>query len=376
VKDAKQPGVEALRKHAANGYGLLRLFLASLVILQHSLYLTGHEASIYVGFAEIARRASYGDLAVGGFFALSGFLLQTSVDRNPPRRFLRLRFFRLLPGFWATLAVVAFVLAPLIAWQAGTWQGYRLTGADSAVTYLLHNAGLLVTQPSIGGVLARHPYPDALDGSLWTLLPEFTCYLTLLAVTVLGRRVGMAGWIPPAVVGAGGLLVFWFATAVLPGDSGLFISGLGSLIGAFFAGSLVGALGWSRLATPRNTVGIAIVTAMVLGFGLWLPLGPVLLALLVVFVGAVLRDGWPSRVGTKRDLSYGVYLYHFPVIQLLVAAGLAGASVAEDVLVLSPIALLLTLPLAAASWHFVEAPAQRFGRRRRTNADAPEQRAT
>ena len=94
-------------------------------------------------------------MAVGGFFALSGFLLQTSVIRNNPSRFLRLRFFRLIPGFWATLVVVAFVLAPLIAWQAGTLSSYRILGSDSASTYVAANAALLITQPSIGGVSRR-----------------------------------------------------------------------------------------------------------------------------------------------------------------------------------------------------------------------------
>jgi peptidoglycan/LPS O-acetylase OafA/YrhL len=361
-------GVEApaLRTHKANGYGLLRLVLASLVIVQHSLYLTGHEAFIFVGFIELGRKASYGDLAVAGFFALSGFLLQASVARNAPRRFLRLRFFRLLPGFWATLLVVAFVLTPLIAWLSGTWDSYRILGADSASTYVLANVGLVILQPSIGDVLATHPYPLALDGSLWTLLPEFTCYVTLLAVTMAARRTTLTTWWSPAIVAGGALLVFWFAEPVLPGGPGLVISQMASLAASFFIGSTMAALHLQGRATNANAAALGVVLAVVLGLGLWLPFGPPVLAGFIVFLGAVLHGGWPSRVGTRRDLSYGVYLYHFPVIQLLIAAGLVGGSVAVDLLVLTPVALLVTLPLAFASWHYVEAPAQRFARRRKT----------
>ncbi len=93
-------------------------------------------------------------------------------------------------------------------------------------------------------------------------------------------------------------------------------------------------------------------------------LRPPTLAAFVVFLGAAPSRGWPSRVGIAADLSYGVYLYHFPVIQLLIAVGIAGRSVASDIFVLTPLALLITLPLAAASWHLVEAPAQRFARGR------------
>ena len=355
----------ALRPHRANGYGLLRLVLASLVIIQHSLYLTGNEEYIFVGLAELGRKANYGDLAVGGFFALSGFLLQASVIRNRPARFLRFRFFRLLPGFWATLVVVALVLAPAIAWQAGTQSTYRILGSDSASTYVAANAALLITQPSIGGVLGTHPYPEALDGSLWTLLPEFMCYMTLLAISVLGRRLRLTGWWPPAGVAGCALLVFWVAEIAVPGGIGLMLSQMASLAAAFFCGSTLAAIHAQRRATPRNTlvVGAALVAALTMG--LWLPVGPPLLALFVVFLGAELHKGWPSRVGTRNDLSYGIYLYHFPVIQLIVATGLLGASVAVAILAVAPLALLVTVPLAAASWHLVEAPAQRFARRRK-----------
>ena len=363
TKAGQEPG--ALRPHRANGYGLLRLVLASLVIIQHSLYLTGNEEYIFVGMVELGRKANYGDLAVGGFFALSGFLLQTSVIRNNPSRFLRLRFFRLIPGFWATLMVVAFVLAPLIAWQAGTQSSYRILGGDSASTYVAANAALLITQPSIGGVLATLPYPRALDGSLWTLLPEFTCYVTLLAISVGGRRLRLAGWWPPALVACSALLVFWMAEVIVPGGIGLMVSQMASLAAAFFCGSILAATHAQRRATTLNTGAIGMALVAVLAVGLWLPLGPPLLALFVVFLGAELHQGWPSRVGTRRDLSYGIYLYHFPVIQLLVATGIAGASVAVAILVVTPLALLVTVPLAAASWHLVEAPAQRFARRRK-----------
>jgi peptidoglycan/LPS O-acetylase OafA/YrhL len=140
---------------------------------------------------------------------------------------------------------------------------------------------------------------------------------------------------------------------------------MASLAAAFFCGSTLAATHAQRRANPRTTISAGILLVIVLSTGLWLPLGPPVLAVFVVFLGAVLDSGWPSRVGTQNDLSYGVYLYHFPVIQLLVGLGLASSTVAGNLLVLTPAALLLTVPLAAASWHLVEAPAQRYARRRR-----------
>ncbi len=354
----------ALRQHTRNGYGLLRLCLASLVILQHSLALTGHEDNARLGLVAIGEQASFGDIAVGGFFALSGFLLSASVRRNTPGRFLRLRFFRLFPGFWATLVVVAFVLAPLIALAAGTLSGYRLVGDDSAIGYVGWNAALLVVQPTIGDVLSNNPYPTGLDGSLWTLLPEFTCYVTLLLIVLLGRRLRTPAWLLPVLGCAAALLVYPFALIVLDPASASYLGLVAGLPAAFFAGSAMAELGLQRHATWPLVASLAVANLLVILLGLWLPLGPPLLAALVVLLGAVLTSGWPARVGTRNDFSYGVYLYHFPVIQLLVALGLGGLSAASALLLLSPLALLATAPLAVASWYFVEAPAQRRGRRR------------
>lgn len=369
-------GGPALRAHTQNGYGLLRLCLASLVILQHSLALTGHEDTARLGLVAIGEPASFGDIAVGGFFALSGFLLSASVRRNAPVRFLRLRFFRLFPGFWATLVVVAFVLTPLIALAAGTWSSYRLVGDDSAVGYVGWNAALLVIQPTIGGVLANNPYPAGLDGSLWTLLPEFTCYVTLLLIVLLGRRLRTPPWLLPVLGCVAALLVYPAALLVLGSPTASYIGLVAGLPAAFFAGSAMAELGIERYATWPLAATLAVANLLVIVLGLWLPIGPPLLAAFVVILGAVLKSGWPARVGTRNDFSYGVYLYHFPVIQLLVALGLGGLSATAALLLLSPLALLVTAPIAVASWYLVEAPAQRRGRRRRSATSAPEPAAS
>lgn len=362
-----EPGEPSpLRRHSPNGYGLLRLVLASLVILQHALALTGNVQHTFVGFLDLVQPASYGELAVGGFFALSGFLLQASVERNAPSRFLRLRCFRLFPGFWAMLVVVAFILAPLVAWMAGTLSQYQVLGPDSAITYVFVNAGLLMVQPSIGGVVSANPYPYSLNGSPWTLLPEFTCYVTMLGVASAGLLLRRPRWAGPAIMAAGSLVIFWFAQSVLPGEQGHLVSQLAGLPATFFIGSLIAILHLERRATNTSTAAVLAITFGIIGLGLWLPLGPPALAVSVVFTGAVIQRGWASRVGTRTDLSYGIYLYHFPVIQLLIAAEVPSGTPAQDLLIISPLALLLTLPLAAASWHFVESPAQSHARRRRT----------
>ena len=354
---------EYLPRHAPNGFGLLRLCMASLVIVQHSLALTDRASAATIGPFELLWRANFGDVAVGGFFALSGFLLWSSVRRHSPRRFIRLRMYRLFPGYWAALVVVAFLLAPLIALAAGTTSGYRLWGADSALTYVLSNLGLVVIQPTIGEVLSANPYPQSLDGSFWTLMPEFLCYLALLAVTVVASRFGLRDWRVPLTVALLALAATTVGATTLTGMNRQYAVAVLSLASAFFFGSALAGLRWDAQARPIHLVLSTAGLTIMLVFGLWVPLGPPVLAFFVITLGSVMRSGWPTRVGTRRDISYGVYLYHFPVIQLLVALGVVGTTAWFSYFVLTPAALMLTVPIALASWYVIEGPAQLRGRR-------------
>lgn len=370
VQPEERPEARSARHH--NSFGLLRLILASLVILQHALALTGHEDRTFLG---LWRPVSIGDLAVGGFFGLSGYLLHVSVVRHTPRRFLRLRFFRLFPGFWGTLLFVAFVAAPLVAVGTGQWSEYRLFGANSAISYVGLNSALVVLQHGIGSLLHANPWPDAFDGSLWSLAPEFACYLTLLAATMLARRMR---WSPPAVLIP---LVVGSALAQAAGKPvlgpllgsgvGAGLTTLGGLALSFFSGSLLAHLGWLRTPNLPRALLLLAATVGVITTGLWVPVGPVLLAATVVSVGTSLTSGWTTRVDARADLSYGVYLYHFIVIQVFIAFGWTGLSVTAALAWLAPVTLLVTAVLAAGSWFAVEAPAQRYGRRRKTPRSSP-----
>jgi peptidoglycan/LPS O-acetylase OafA/YrhL len=166
-----------------NSFGLIRLILASAVVLHHSLVLSGHPSSrIFGGF-------DLGTVAVAGFFAASGFLLLGSSRRLGTRSFLKRRFFRLFPGLWVCLIICAFLMVPF----ANYFSTYESTMSflsleSSSLTFVLSNSTSIVLQDAIGTVFSQNQFPDAINGSLWTLAPEFICYLGILTVAVLARR--------------------------------------------------------------------------------------------------------------------------------------------------------------------------------------------
>ena len=165
-----------------NSFTFLRLLLASMVVMGHASALGGFAADPIANWSH--RQTSMASVAVLGFFAMSGFLLTHSLTASPALdRFFVHRFFRIMPGFWVSLTVVAFALAPAVLLaqaeaKPGYWEALRL-GPDSALEYLRHNFWLAVRQSNIASLFQANPHPGTVNGSLWTLAYEGLCYLFL-----------------------------------------------------------------------------------------------------------------------------------------------------------------------------------------------------
>ena len=95
---------------------------------------------------------------------------------------------------------------------------------------------------------------------------------------------------------------------------------------------------------------------------------PVLSALPVAYLCIWLGIVLPlARVGATNDFSYGIYIYAFPVQQLLAVAGVQAWGVAAFTL----LSVAGTIPLAVASWFVLERRAIGWGRSRHSSALRP-----
>jgi peptidoglycan/LPS O-acetylase OafA/YrhL len=351
------------RSNALNAW---RLTLATGVILCHSWPLTGRRVSFEPAH-QLLR-----DVWVDGFFAISGFLITASWLSNPRlRTYFAARGLRILPGLWVCLAITAFVIAPIgVAIQGGS--AAKLLLSSAPIEYVLKNSAVAMLKPDIGGTPHGVPWPHAWDGSLWTLLPEVLCYITIAVLGVAGllsRR-----WLVPATfvlaLVLAALLPPWsvFADAVEaqqqidPAKAGL---ALGAVATRFAVMFLAGALLYLfRDVIPARWSLVAVCVVIVLASSL-LPnyrlIGGIPLTYAIIVSGALIHD---KRMRLRTDLSYGVYIYAFPIQQLLVIWGLSSM----NPVVFASIAAIATLPLAALSWFVVEKPSlalkSRFKRRR------------
>jgi peptidoglycan/LPS O-acetylase OafA/YrhL len=323
----------------ANSLNALRLAFATIVVIAHSWPLTGRtEPTLPGAFNEL------GAWAVAGFFAISGYLITMSRERTPLRAFLWRRFLRIYPAFIVVLLVTAFVFAPISTAVMGDYSPLAATG------YVVKDMGLYIFAYGIHGTLGAAPYPGAWNGSLWTLFYEALCYVLVgVAVSLVPRT-----WLGRAVWGA---LIVGTALTVVHTYSGLPIPDLVVTIarlGVYFAAGSVMYVyrdripyRWSWAVAASGAV-IASMAAGVFSF-----LGALPLAYVCIWAGAALPL---RRIGAKNDVSYGMYIYAFPVQQLLAIT--VGARM--SVWLFALLAVLCTLPLAWASWLVVERPAMRL----------------
>jgi peptidoglycan/LPS O-acetylase OafA/YrhL len=324
----------------SNSFDVLRMLFALLVAVAHGI-------SAHTGWQPLLGSSGIGDFGLDGFFVLSGFLVTRSWFRLESfPRFAWHRFLRIMPGFWVCLVVVAFVAAPVAAAMQGMSPLQAFTGTPSAWTYVLENAGLLIVHYDIAGILADLPKESSFNGSLWTLAFEAFCYAivgVLGALGLLRRR--------PALVPAAAAVLLALTAMQEAGLPVLLNERVIRLVLMFLLGAA--AYLYADRIPLRGGLAAGAAGLFLLSLALfddYRVLGAVPLAYLYLWAGASL-----PAMRMRADLSYGIYIYHWPLQQILMLTALAAAPTAVFV----PVSIALAVLPAAASWYLVERPALR-----------------
>ncbi|ASQ87049.1 acyltransferase family protein [Mycobacterium intracellulare] len=337
-----------------NALNALRLALAAEVMLFHSWSATGR-------LPATAIRQLLFAVGVDGFFAISGFLISRSWLSDPRvRDYLVARALRILPGFYVCLIITAFIFAPVsVAIQGGS--PMKLLGSAGPIEYIVKNSALAYLQQSVAGTPHGVPAAGDWNGSLWSLVYEAMCYLAVAGIGLAG--LASRKWVSPVM-----LAFAVFGATLLPPLTLTQAWTIPQLVVRsaimFAAGALL--YQWRDVIPARWSL-VAVSVIMVLAAS-QLPdyrlVAALPLAYAVIVSGSLIKH---RRLRLRTDLSYGVYIYAFPVQQLLAICGL----VKLNPLAFFPIAALATLPLAAASWFLVEKPAMALKYRLKRMWSAP-----
>jgi peptidoglycan/LPS O-acetylase OafA/YrhL len=323
-----------------NNFTALRLALALAVIVSHAFSITtgtlqNEPLMASTGF-------TLGEHAVNGFFAVSGFLVAMSFDRRGWRDYVMARTLRIAPALIAATLVTALGLgAALTRLPLGQYF------SEPAVwRFLVLTPTTFKSATSLPGVFPDNVFPYPM-GTVWTLKYELFCYLGVFLAGVVGllrRRIAALALVAALFLAIVGLDLFHpeAGKAVQTSFRLTFLFAAGGVL--YLWGDKV-PVSWGLVlalfAAPWLAGGTSLYKALLFAFE----------AYGVIFVALAPGLSHP-RLDLDADLSYGTYLYGWPVQQALVQL-FPGATP----LALLPPAILIALAVAALSWFLVEKPA-------------------
>lgn len=323
-----------------NNFHLLRLSAAAFVLVYHMYALVGEGGRLHWIVAEVLGSA------VPIFIIISGFLVTKSwINDQRPFLFIKKRALRIFPALACSILMAVLIIGPLVT-RADLKQYF----SHPLTTWYLENIFLFPISYWLPGVFMKNPYPNAVNGSLWTLPIEVFLYgvLIILGLTrIMGRRVLLAVIAVLLIVGEQYSIVVWpaggtFLTMPAPRLLSL---------GIFF---LLGALYYLFSEKIVLNKWMALLFLLLFIVSDALPMSELILYAVLPYL--VLYFAYANipfiKFFQKMDVSYGVYVYAFPIQQTVVYY-LYNSLETYAMLMLS---LAIVLIVSYLSWRFVEKP--------------------
>ncbi|MFK8115054.1 MAG: acyltransferase family protein [Rubripirellula sp.] len=324
----------------SNNFDFLRIVLALLVLRWHA-NLVGWD---WILKADLLT----GTAAVECFFVISGFLIFKSWDRSKGLGdYTRKRARRILPAYVFVILACAILLASVSTLSASEYfsnsQVYRYIGAH------LSFFGFL--QSTLPGVFESNVV-QYVNGPLWTIKIEVMFYAVVPIIAWLARRTGVVSlftviYLLSTVWRLGfehlevptGQRLYEVLGRQLPGQMSFFVAG--GAIFHFFELFQKHAHRLLALSVP----------ILILHSYYALPwLYPAALAIAVLYVAVAAP--YLGNFGRYGDFSYGLYIYHYPILQTIAAVGLF----ADSPPAAFALGATITVVVSVLSWHYLERP--------------------
>jgi peptidoglycan/LPS O-acetylase OafA/YrhL len=341
-----------------NNLNIIRFMAALMVIYGHMFVLSGTQSYTIFHYNEVST------IGVQIFFLISGYLITESYmrDNNLITYWIK-RFFRIIPALAFLTFITAFVIGPVLSTYSlkeyfiQNWLGVKM---------YLRNIFLF---PIFGlpGVFNENVYPNIVNGSLWTLPIEVSMYALVPMIITLSKLIKK---IDKSIIFL--LVVLISVTADVYFASlfqGKMIVVYGTnlfavlhMIPYFFTGALF------TSDKIRKHLNLQVATICIAGYSMLniqglpylYPFISVIVLAYFIFSFAFTKNPIFYKFSEKNDYSYGIYLYGFLVQQTLLKY-LFKYEITPNKLAL--LSMLISLFCAFLSWHIIEKPAQKIGKK-------------
>lgn len=337
-----------------NNFDFLRFLFSVFVVISHSYPLSGGTEKTQWIYEATNGQIVLASLGLNGFFVISGFFIFQSLQRSKSIiSYFKKRFLRLFPGLFVVL-LLTILLIPFV-YQGGA----SIYSNIDFYTYLPNNLYLYGFQSSIKGVFDNHNY-HSINGSLWTLRYEFSLYVALAFLYFFRKQIVVV----KVCLFISFTLLFVTHTFFLErflGSSVLGMRGYDIInFGAFFTfGSLLASFNFDKLKEKSRMFFISIIGLLVfilivsIYFNFYIYIKHLIYSLFIMLIGFMPLPFF-STFGKIGDMSYGIYIYSFPVQQTLMY-------VFELELFCFLIwSVIISIILGYLSWHLVEKRALQY----------------
>lgn len=297
--------------------GVLHFIAALFVIYGHQHALLGLPIPILLG-------SGIQTIGVKIIFIISGYLITQSLRNikgsrlNIARTYLVKRLSRIYPELIGCLVVSSFIVGPLFTnlAQAEYWSNIRY------YHYITANLSMYPTY-GLPGVFTENPYPNAVNGSLWTLPIELFLYVLILIIFLISNRLDAKRYMYCAVAIVLSVL-FIIRIALFPNASLVFygtdwIQGL-NIMPYFFIGGI------ARLFPIKKFLNVQLSALLLVSFSWisfdvrWINELVCLLVLAYFVLSLSLADEQKLHFRwVKSEYAYGMYLYGFMVQQCVIS---------------------------------------------------------
>jgi peptidoglycan/LPS O-acetylase OafA/YrhL len=341
-------------EHNNNNFDFLRFFAALVVILSHSFTYCGNIRLDPIH--ALTGAWTLGTIGVFIFFIISGYLITKSWVTKPiTRKFFWNRILRIVPGMILICLFTILIVGPINTnisivdyfTNSQTWD-YLLI-----ITIIPLYAKDVLSLP---GVFTTNPFPNVINGSLWTIPYEFTMYFSVYLLGIVGivkKRLFL-----PIILLFLFIIYLMFSLRMLKDVeygilSNLALLGIQFFIGAFFY------LFRDQIKLD-NKMAIAALFIWILSLGapkiIFIVLSFILIPY-IVFTFAQLPIKRLNNFGKWGDFSYGMYIFAYPLQQTLIH--LIGVI---NPIVFFALSFICIFPFSVMSWHLVESRALKLKR--------------